>query len=152
MVNKFLMTGAKQSRPIHVLHAGGGDDEGVSHMRALLTLTATALTVAMLATSPAPALARDGDSSASNFRDDRRGDRRPGFRSGDDLVFVSDRERLRNRGDTFLYPPEYQGDSVWKHDSFNDWWHERPNRAYPAWMLRNQDCQRQWVQGNVLTC
>ena len=37
-------------------------------------------------------------------------------------------------------------------DSYNDWWNDRPDRAYPAWMRRNQDCQRPWFSGNVLTC
>ena len=37
-------------------------------------------------------------------------------------------------------------------DSFNGWWHDRPDRAYPAWMRNNQDCQRQWYAGSVLTC
>ena len=40
----------------------------------------------------------------------------------------------------------------WQADSYNDWWHDRPDRAYPAWMRRNQDCQRPWFSGNVLTC
>ena len=37
-------------------------------------------------------------------------------------------------------------------DSYNDWWHDRPDRAYPAWMRHNQDCQRQWFAGDSLTC
>ena len=40
----------------------------------------------------------------------------------------------------------------WDSDSYNDWWHDRPDRAYPAWMRRNQDCQRPWFAGNTLTC
>ena len=91
--------------------------------------------------------------ASTGIRDNGASSHRPNFRSGrGSIEFVSDRERRRNRGDTFLYPPEYQGDSAWRSDSFNDWWHERPNRSYPAWVLRNQDCQRQWIQGNVLTC
>ena len=37
-------------------------------------------------------------------------------------------------------------------DSYNDWWHDRPDRAYPAWMRHNRDCQRQWFSGDVLSC
>jgi hypothetical protein len=37
-------------------------------------------------------------------------------------------------------------------DSYNGWWHDRPDRAYPAWMRHNQDCQRQWFSGDVLRC
>ena len=36
--------------------------------------------------------------------------------------------------------------------SYNDWWHDRPDRAYPAWMRNNQNCQRQWYAGNTLRC
>lgn len=35
---------------------------------------------------------------------------------------------------------------------YNDWWHDRPDRAYPAWMRNNQNCQRQWYAGNMLRC
>jgi len=41
---------------------------------------------------------------------------------------------------------------TWEPTSYNDWWHEEPSRAYPAWMSRNQDCQRQWYSGDTLRC
>jgi hypothetical protein len=47
---------------------------------------------------------------------------------------------------------DYQGDTAWKSDSFNDWWHDRPDRAYPAWVRNNQNCDRQWWGGNTLRC
>jgi hypothetical protein len=40
----------------------------------------------------------------------------------------------------------------WEPDSYNDWWHDNPERAYPRWMTRNQDCARRWYSGDVLTC
>lgn len=40
----------------------------------------------------------------------------------------------------------------WDPDSYNDWWHDHPNRAYPHWMTMNQDCQRRWFAGDVLRC
>ena len=40
----------------------------------------------------------------------------------------------------------------WEADSYNDWWHDRPDRAYPAWMRHNQDCSRQWFSGDTLRC
>ena len=61
----------------------------------------------------------------------------------------------RHRGDdgtVFVYDRDYQGDTAWRPESFNDWWHERPNRSHPAWLRRNQDCQRMWWDGNVLRC
>lgn len=41
---------------------------------------------------------------------------------------------------------------TWEADSYNDWWHDRPDRSYPAWMRRNQDCSRQWYSGDTLRC
>jgi hypothetical protein len=41
---------------------------------------------------------------------------------------------------------------TWEADSYNDWWHDRPDRAYPAWMRHNQDCSRQWFSGDTLRC
>ena len=35
-------------------------------------------------------------------------------------------------------------------DSFNGWWHDRPDRAYPAWMRNNQNmpnCRVYWAGG-----
>ena len=125
-------------------------------MRALLPITATALAAAMLATTlpAAPALAKGGNGPAFSSGPTPSFSPTPDFRDPRGSVFLRDRDRRRNRvsGDSFIYPPEYQGDSVWRSDSFNDWWHERPNRSYPAWVQRNHDCQRQWWQGNVLTC
>ena len=42
--------------------------------------------------------------------------------------------------------------SAFQSDGYNDWWHDRPDRAYPAWMRNNQNCQRQWYAGNTLRC
>lgn len=55
-------------------------------------------------------------------------------------------------GGLLIYDRDYQGDTAWRSDSFNDWWHDRPDRAYPRWMVSNQECDRQWYQGNVLRC
>jgi hypothetical protein len=110
-------------------------------MRALMLSTAFLLAAAALPAAPAQA----GDdrprsvfvSGGSTFNGDfGRGDRR----------------RLRGTDTILVYDREYRGDSAWRAESFNDWWHERPNRSYPAWVLRNRDCQRRWWQGETLTC
>lgn len=79
----------------------------------------------------------NGDDHDKDWKRDRwpRHPRHPGFYP---TYVVADRE--------------YQGDSVWKHDSFNDWWHERPHRAYPRWMQNNQQCDRRWWGGGVWRC
>ena len=32
-------------------------------------------------------------------------------------------------------------------DSYNDWWHDRPDRAYPAWVRNNNPCRPYWSGG-----
>ena len=36
---------------------------------------------------------------------------------------------------------------AFKSDSYNDWWHDRPDRAYPAWVRNNQPCRPYWSGG-----
>jgi hypothetical protein len=64
----------------------------------------------------------------------------------------------RNSGCGNVYMDWYGGEWAeynnrsWEPTSYNDWWHEEPWRAYPAWMRRNQDCTRQWYAGDTLRC
>lgn len=62
-------------------------------------------------------------------------------------------------GDGFVGPgwgygayDDYDINASWRPDSFNDWWHDRPDRAFPRWMTRNRDCARPWYAGDSLTC
>jgi hypothetical protein len=36
--------------------------------------------------------------------------------------------------------------------SYNDWWHDRPDRAFPRWMQSNQNCDRMWWSGGGWRC
>ena len=124
-------------------------------MRLLFALVVAA--IAVPAAIPAAADARDraGLSSGSvresgAVRIHRGGDLGRGDSRRDDRDH--DRGDDRNRGDVFFAYREYQGDSLWRPESFNDWWHERPNRAYPAWMARNQQCERQYWSGGGWRC
>ena len=47
---------------------------------------------------------------------------------------------------------DFDGNRAFDPDKWNDWWHDRPDRAYPRWMSRNSDCARRWYSGDVLTC
>jgi hypothetical protein len=47
---------------------------------------------------------------------------------------------------------DFDGNRSFDADKWNDWWHERPDRAFPRWMTRNQDCARKWYSGDVLSC
>jgi hypothetical protein len=112
-------------------------------MRALLVIAAAA--TAALAIPVSPAAGSDRDRA---FTGNPTAKANPGFENG----FRHDRRRLRGTDTILVYDREYQGDSAWKSDSFNDWWHDRRDRSYPAWMARNRDCQRMWWDGSVLRC
>jgi hypothetical protein len=113
-------------------------------MRALLI--GAAATIAAIAIPGGPATAAD---TGGGFVGIPSASVNSGFGNG----FRHDRRRNRGLDGAILYyDREYQGDTAWRSDSFNDWWHERPNRSYPAWVLRNQDCQRKWRDGAVLRC
>jgi hypothetical protein len=64
-------------------------------------------------------------------------------RRNDDQVFV---------GGWYGDDWAYYNNRSWEQDSYNDWWHDNPNRAYPAWMQRNQNCDRMWWSGDTLRC
>jgi hypothetical protein len=76
-----------------------------------------------------------------DFRTDRNGDRRRFDRCRSDVVM-----------DWYGGEWAYYNNRSFAPDSYNDWWHDRPDRAYPAWMRHNRDCQRQWFSGDVLRC
>jgi hypothetical protein len=40
----------------------------------------------------------------------------------------------------------------WESDSYNDWWHDRPDRAFPRWVQNNRDCKRVWWSGGGWRC
>lgn len=113
-------------------------------MRALL-LAVASLAIAM------PAAAKDKDHGGSKFEislgsPSAVNDIRFGSRSGDR------RDSRRHGGDIFLGDWEYTGNQVFRSDSYNDWWHDRPDRAYPRWMRNNANCERKWWGGDTLRC
>ena len=40
----------------------------------------------------------------------------------------------------------------WDSNSFNDWWHDRPDRAYPRWVQHNDNCERVFWVGEGWRC
>lgn len=80
-------------------------------------------------------------------RDFRRGDRRGHDRDRRDRRHHRDLD-----GFVFLDDREWQGDTAWRPGSYNDWWHERPNRSFPRWVRNNQGCERQWWSGAGWRC
>ena len=47
---------------------------------------------------------------------------------------------------------DFDGNRSFDPDLWNDWWHNRPDRAFPRWMQHNQDCQRLWWSGGGWRC
>jgi hypothetical protein len=131
--------------------------------RALLGLAAIA---AFTAYSPAQGQSSTAGFSASaataSFRDHNGLSGRIVHRMGNHAFFRNCRgEHCRHirvgNGAAFAFsgyddPGDYDANRSFDPDRWNDWWHERPERAFPRWMSRNQDCARQWYSGDVLTC
>lgn len=46
----------------------------------------------------------------------------------------------------------YYNNRSFNSDSYNDWWHDRPDRAFPRWMHNNQNCERMWWSGGGWRC
>lgn len=111
-------------------------------MRALLGLAAASLVTAVPA---GPAAAGDNDRPLVGIPSTT-------IDSGFGKGFPGDHRRLRGTDTVLVYDRDYQGDTAWRPESFNDWWHERTNRSYPAWVQRNRDCQRMWWSGETLRC
>ena len=116
-------------------------------MRALLLgLAASAAMVPVAATAESP----ERMAFVANPATSIQGGFAIGRHDGD---FRRQHRRSRgNDGSVFIYDRDYQGDSAWRSDSFNDWWHDRPDRAYPRWVANNQNCERKWFAGDTLRC
>jgi hypothetical protein len=92
----------------------------------------------------------DGSPSARAFGDcgdlrgDRHGERRGGNFRCDGFAYADGQwARYNNRS--------------WQPDSYNDWWNDRPDRAYPRWVQEQQtrgtcDPDRMWWSGSGWHC
>jgi hypothetical protein len=49
---------------------------------------------------------------------------------------------------------DYDGNRQFDPDKWNDWWHNRPDRAFPRWVWNNQNCtpDRMWSSGSGWRC
>jgi hypothetical protein len=127
-------------------------------------LLATATLVAAAAFSTAPAQAQSSASAAfvgvnsgggsvrihRGYGGDRHdGWRRPDGRDHRDGRFDDDAAigTWVDGGEWALY-----NNRSWEPDSYNDWWHDRPDRAFPRWVQNKQLCERQWWSGGGWRC
>lgn len=125
-------------------------------MRAML-LGAALLAAAAVAASPAAAQSwtSAGIGAGSAFAGKSSGSGHAIGTGSGERRHHGDRRRNRGFEGGVVYGSwdrDYQGDTAWRPDSFNDWWHERPNRAFPRWMQNNQNCERQWWGGGAWRC
>jgi hypothetical protein len=118
-------------------------------MRTLLIAAAAGLAaLAFPAASTAKSSASQGSGSTNtgNFHHDGRstgfGDHRRHFRSdGPD-------------GAWGYYEGDYDANRSFDEHKWNDWWHDRPDRAFPRWVQTNQNCtpDRMWWSGSGWHC
>ena len=47
---------------------------------------------------------------------------------------------------------DFDGNRSFDPDLWNDWWHNRPDRAFPRWVQHNQNCDRLWWSGGGWRC
>lgn len=75
---------------------------------------------------------------------------------------VKDRRHRRSNG-VVIWGGTWAGDGWaeynnrgWQPDSFNDWWHDRPERAYPRWVQEQKGTmcapERVWWSGAGWRC
>ncbi len=124
-------------------------------MNHVLLATAAVLSAAAVPAFPAQAqssasaafvgVSSDRGASVRVHRTGRDGDRRHHRRDrrSDDAVIGS----WVDGGEWALY-----NNRSWESDSYNDWWHDRPDRAFPRWVQNNQGCERMWWSGGGWRC
>jgi len=112
-------------------------------MNALIMVGAAPVAAALLSTAAAAQHSDTGPSSSRQFESSSRFD-------GDQH---SDGRRHGRRSDAVIWVDrEWQGDTAWRPESYNDWWHERPNRSFPRWISNNGRCERIWWGGEGWRC
>ena len=120
----------------------------------LLGLTALLTVPAASAPAAAQSLSGAGFTAGSAFHSSSGGGGLTGVTvhrgsSGHDGI----RHHRRDGFGVYVGPRDgYDLNRGWASDSYNDWWHDRPDRAFPRWMQANQDCRRMWWSGGDWRC
>jgi len=125
-------------------------------MKHVLLATAAVLAAAAASAFPAQAQSSAGGAFVS-VSSDQWG---PGVRVHRNFGGDRDRRHRRDRrlddaavvstwvdgGEWALY-----NNRTWLPDSYNDWWHDRPDRAFPRW-VQDGKCERMWWSGSGWRC
>jgi hypothetical protein len=128
-----------------------------SHMRVLLGLAASAV-IASVAPAKAQSFGPSNFGAPSGTRwvtsppqadPGRRDGHRRGHvhRGGPAGAFAYGYGGYNDYGD-------FDGNRSFDPDKWNDWWHDRPDRAFPRWVWSNQNCaaDRMWSSGSGWRC
>ena len=113
----------------------------------LIAATAAGLAGATLIATPAAAVDRQGISTSKHGVRIHQGNKYARDWAGSD--------RRRHHGDDGVFWTEYReytGDTLFRPDGFNDWWHDQPHRNRPSWVMTNQNCDRQYWMGGAWRC
>jgi hypothetical protein len=107
---------------------------------AAIAVPAAAAAQSRLVTGPQVHRGHQGGGDRFDQRDRRSG--------RGDAVYVSD----VNGGEWALY-----NNRSWEPQSYNDWWHDRPDRAFPRWVQQSRenamcDENRMWWSGAGWRC
>lgn len=129
-------------------------------MKTMLLGLAASLAAVLPAAANAQAAAGAGFALGSGFdhSDGLPGEHPEFVRDGSrfDRYRGDHRDRHRDRDNVVIgwgyYSQDFDGNRAFDPTRYNDWWHDNPQRAYPAWMSRNGNCQRQWWSGGGWTC
>ena len=124
-------------------------------MRALLGFVAASAAMFACSSAGAQSASVSGFSASSAFRDIRFGAPPP---VGGVPLDVRRNGRHIRVGDVFAggygyYDGDYDANRSFSPDKCNDWWHERPERAFPRWVRQNREqCERMWYTGAGWRC
>lgn len=114
------------------------------------------MTHGLLASATAVALALSAAPASAQVAPAERFVAEPRFGSSSG---IGDGRRDRRRGDAAVILDfgrggdwAYANNRSFEPDSYNDWWHDRPDRAFPRWMQNNDNCERRWWSGGAWRC
>ena len=100
--------------------------------------------------SPPPPGYPPGFLSGGDFRRHCRGEHCRHIRVGDDIPVAAGYGYGYGAG--YYGYGDYDANRSFSPDKWNDWWHERPERAFPRWMSQNKNCERIWYSGAGWRC
>lgn len=131
-------------------------------MHPLMPRLAAILAVATIAQTPAAAEVSTSNGvtihrGSDGGHGDGRGDHRRHRHDHDRFGGIVAENGLDPNARTDVLMETYGGEWAlynnrsWQPDSYNDWWHDNPQRSFPRWVTSGM-CERQWYSADTLRC